>query len=129
MVVFGSSDWEAGFERWGTQGASATFPNFLCNVKNQHLSHHGSSLSAHNHKTSVCVTRSKASFKNDLLGQVEGLHMGFTSLEDFESHVDLAERTEIERENEKKWQVSQFSDREGYKWVKECGLCLWRGCS
>ena len=69
VIVFMTGDWEAGAERFGQQGASATNPSFVCDIKSSDLENHAQK-GAHNHETVKCNIRSYESISDHYSQQI-----------------------------------------------------------
>jgi hypothetical protein len=85
----------AGAESFGTQGASSTFPSFMCDIKSEILKKHGEKDFKHNHKTIKCNLRTFESMEENYRAQVRGL--GYENIADLEADKDVWEDIETER--------------------------------
>ena len=85
----------AGAESFGTQGASASFPSFMCDIKSELLKKHGEKDFKHNHKTIKCNLRTFESIEEKYRDQVR--EFGYENIADFESVNDVWEDIEFER--------------------------------
>ena len=78
------------------QGASATFPSFYCDIKQDQLKNHGKK--AHNFETVQCKERSFDDLKVKFKEQVECLGEGLISeVDNFAEFVVINGRNDIER--------------------------------
>ena len=82
----------AGAESFGTQGASATYPSFMCDIKSESLKKHGSEDLKHNFETVKCKLRSFESLEEHYNDQVNTL-----GVKDLESVSEIWEDIACER--------------------------------
>ena len=74
------------------QGASATHPSYLCDVKLSDLKTHGKAIQEHNFNTQKCKVRDFDHMKTNLAGQIRRLGEDDISVDTFseESDTDAA---------------------------------------